>query len=512
MKRTLFIPFAFAAAVIAACSKHDIVISDDKKDVVTETVIGDYEDEDIDLVPDLDSRLAVDAEKSAIPEDVILNADRTLLVFPHTAAECTLVIESPDELELIPSDGYRLEVRQTGPNAFSVSKGLYAPGVEGLVTELRFRRKGLQHAYPQDRIVLELSPNPTVMEGILDFREDFTFDFGRYADNEFAVAVIPDGKVISAGFPDGEDMWLDIRPVQEAEGTYRIVGGWRPNDPTADGRKQSATIVIMNADGTGKEEYTVTRLNYGLPVTFLHGIWWCKYNAMGNSRDFEDQILSSDDPAAKAGKPLTDYLAECTAEEYASLWGWAYQGDSGIGMRVVDSDGIPSMDGFNPDNSVHINRLPADALSPDGYELPSMEDFNRIFDATDYIWMMWNGTHALKEPWEGHSMIDRTQRRRNGIPVGSMTIDDLIHIAMSSPDFPENEAVVWYGPGAQWNTSEGIRHYGHHNNMLFGVYSPEGEGWYMGGSMGGLYMTKNGAGPKDTRILRFRKSDVEYIY
>ena len=64
MKRTLFIPFAFAAAVIAACSKHDIVISDDKKDVVTETVIGDYEDEDIDLVPDLDSRLAVDAEKS----------------------------------------------------------------------------------------------------------------------------------------------------------------------------------------------------------------------------------------------------------------------------------------------------------------------------------------------------------------------------------------------------------------------------------------------------------------
>ena len=340
MKRTLFIPFAFAAAVIAACSKLDIVISDEKKDVVTETVIGDYEDEDIDLVPDLDSRLAVDAEKSAIPEDVILNADRTLLVFPHTAAECTLVIESPDELELIPSDGYRLEVRQTGPNAFSVSKGLYAPGVEGLVTELRFRRKGLQHAYPQDRIVLELSPNPTVMEGILDFREDFTFDFGRYADNEFAVAVIPDGKVISAGFPDGEDMWLDIRPVQEAEGTYRIVGGWRPNDPTADGRKQSATIVIMNADGTGKEEYTVTRLNYGLPVTFLHGIWWCKYNAMGNSRDFEDQILSSDDPAAKAGKPLSDYLAECTAEEYASLWGWAYQGDSGIGMRVVDSDGL----------------------------------------------------------------------------------------------------------------------------------------------------------------------------
>ena len=96
--------------------------------------------------------------------------------------------------------------------------------------------------------------------------------------------------------------------------------------------------------------------------------------------------------------------------------------------------------------------------------------------------------------------------------VGNLVIDDLIYIAMSSPDFPGNEPVVWYGPGTQWNTSEGIGHYGHHNNMLFGVYSPAGEGWYMGGSMAGLYMTKNGAGPKDTRILRFRKSDVEYIY
>ena len=82
---------------------------------------------------------------------------------------------------------------------------------------------------------------------------------------------------------------------------------------------------------------------------------------------------------------------------------------------------------------------------------------------------------------------------------------------MSSPDFPEHEPVVWYGPGAQWN-NEGILHYGHYNNILFSVYAPSGGGWYFGGSMGGLYLQKNGAGNNDTRILRFRKSDVEYIY
>ena len=260
-----------------------------------------------------------------------------------------------------------------------------------------------------------------------------------------------------------------------------------------------------------EEEYTVTRRNYGLPVTWLHGIWWCKYNAMGNSRSFEDQILSSEDPAVAAGLSLFDYLAVCSADEYRSLWQWAYQGASGHGMKVVDNNGVLVMDGFSMNVPAHINKLPADSLSPDGYELPSMEDFNRIFDATDYVWMMWNGTHRLKTPWEGHDIIKRVQKRKDNVTVGSQTISNLYYAAMSSPDYPEHEPVVWYGPGAQWN-DDGIQHANHYNNILFGVYSPKGEGWYIAGNMDAFYLHKNGAGTRDTRILRFKKSDVEYIY
>lgn len=180
-------------------------------------------------------------------------------------------------------------------------------------------------------------------------------------------------------------------------------------------------------------------------------------------------------------------------------------------MKVIEQDGKAVMEGFRTDNSAHINKLPSTALSPDGYELPSMEDYNRIFDATDYIWMMWNGNHTLVNPWEGHSTIHREQKRKNGITVGSLTLSDLIYIKMSSPDFPENEPIVWYGPGAQWN-SDGIQHAGHYNNMLFSVHSPSGTGWYIAGGMSNLYLNKNGAGNNDTRILRFKKSDVEYIY
>lgn len=91
-----------------------------------------------------------------------------------------------------------------------------------------------------------------------------------------------------------------------------------------------------NTDGTDKEEYTVVRRNWGLPVTYLNGVWWCKYNAMGDSKNFSDQILSSNDPAAKAGKTLFDYLRDCTPEEFFKLWKWQYQGKTTQGLEVID--------------------------------------------------------------------------------------------------------------------------------------------------------------------------------
>ena len=55
-------------------------------------------------------------------------------------------------------------------------------------------------------------------------------------------------------------------------------------------------------------------------------------------------------------------------------------------------------------------------------------------------------------------------------------------------------------------------HNGHYNNILFGVHSPEGSGWFIPGKNDALYLHKNGGAAKDTRVLRFRKSEVEYVY
>ena len=474
--------------------------------------------EGTELTPSLDSRLTVDQTLSELTEGVQVTDEGTTLVFPHRATEVLLAVDCDDELELLPLNGYPLTVEpapQTrgleGKNLFRIRKALYAPGMPTDETTLQFHRKGLDNSYPEDRIRLVLQANPVEIEGLMTFdAETYTHRFDRYIDNELGAFTLPEGKQLSVEFEEGEDPWLKLERREGTDNIYRVLAGWKPNDPTANGRVQEGRLVISHTDGSQREEYVVSRRNYGLPVTWLHGVWWCKYNAKGNSRSFDDQVLSSADPAVQAGQTAFQYLESCTAEEYYDLWGWAYQGDSGQGLRVVNQNGTAVLDGFQTGQTVHMNKLAPTALAPDGYEVPSMEEFNRLFDATDYVWVMWSGSHVLKNPWEGHSKILREQKRRNDVTVDGLAVSDLIYVAMKSPDFPQFEPVVWYGPAAQWNAS-GIYH-GHYNNILFTVYEPGGKGWYFNGSMAGLYLTQNGAGNNDTHILRFKKSPVEYIY
>lgn len=506
---------------------YSITLRKDVLDKDVQLTIEEWKDgEDTALKPGIDDRLTIDSSLSELPDNVTVADNGTMLILPHLETDFMIAVKSDSELEVLPVTDFSLTVEPValeelknkaasslaGINMFRVRKKLYSPNMKTVDLKVRFHRKGLSNSYPEDNIHIRMTGNPTTCEGILEFGTDtYSHDFNRYIDNEFGIFTLPPEKEMTVEFKDGEDHWIKI-DNEIGSNVYRVLGGWRPNDPTANGRKQSATLVIKNkADDSDREEYTVVRRNYGLPVTWLHGVWWCKYNAVKNSRDFEDQILSSSDPAMLSGMSVFQYLTSCTPEDFFNLWGWAYQGDSGRGMKVIEMDSVVVLDGFTREEKVHINKLPPETLSPDGYELPSMEEFNRLFDATDYIWMMYNGTHTLRNPWNGYSKVKRQQLRKNDIQIGSVTISNIIYIALSSPDFPEHEPLVWYGPAAQWNDA-GILHSGHYNNILFGVYSPTGEGWYMNGGMSNLYMMKNGASSYDTRILRFKKSDVEYIY
>ena len=467
---------------------------------------------DFNLAPN-ERGLKVDVEGTSFPANTEVDADRRGIVLSHYASDFVLSIDCDDELELIADPELPMTVERIGgaenigKNLFRITKKLWYPGMERVERKLMFHRKGLNENYADDYINVVMSENPIKLEGLIHFEDSASFDFGKYIDNELGVFTVPVSKSITVEYDEGEDEWVKL----DASGQrVRVIAGWRPNDKTANGRVQKARIVISNsADGSEREEYVISRRNWGLPVTQLNGVWWCKYNAMGDAKNFSDQILSSADPAAMAGKTVFDYLRDCTADEFFNLWKWNYQGKSSQGLHVIDDGGVAKMEGYSS-SAEHINKIDAKALAPDGYELPSMENFERVFNSTSgTIWLMWDGSHTTA--WNGSTTIQRRQRRRNDVTVGTVSLTDLIYISMYNQSEAEHEPIVWYGSSPQWN-NDGINH-GHYNNLLIAVHNPSnGQGWFFVGGMGGLYPSKNSAGPNDTRILRFKKSDVEYIY
>lgn len=266
-----------------------------------------------------------------------------------------------------------------------------------------------------------------------------------------------------------------------------------------------ATLVVRRiSDGNETESYQIKRRNYGLPVTKMNGVWWCKYNAIGNSRSFDDQILVPQDPAAKAGRTVLEYLNTCTPDEYMRLWNRsAYIGDTGIGMEAVAEGGTVKLSGWkNP--SVNMGQLDAKALAPDGYEMPAIEYYDRIFNGG---WGMrfdrTDGYYTVQSPWEGRAHVYTLSGSRTDLFVGDVQLPELFHAEVyNKTNGVKDECVTFYGPGAQWG-SGGVNH----NKIVIACYSPENNGWFHAPGL-----RRQSIGKENSRIIRFIKSPVEYIY
>lgn len=485
-----------------------------RKELLTEELrleIEEWNKEgDIALTPDLNSAIHFDVESLVLPEGVSVNAGRDVMTLPASALDFELQIDCDNELEWINDPSLPFVVEPVGTtwqdaNRFRLRKPLLPPGYPEEEALVRFRRKGLQGVYDEDSLKIVLLANPIQLEGELVFgKDDYLCDFARYVDNELGRMTLPEGYELLARFQN-EDAWIKVEQVSARSNTYRVVGGWRPNDPKADGREQMATLVVRRiSDGNETESYQIKRRNYGLPVTKMNGVWWCKYNAIGNSRSFDDQILVPQDPAAKAGKTVLEYLNTCTSDEYMRLWNRsAYIGDTGIGMEAVAEGGTVKLSGWkNP--SVNMGQLDAKALAPDGYEMPAIEYYDRIFNGG---WGMrfdqTNGYYTVQSPWEGRAHVYTLSGSRTDLFVEDVQLPELFHAEVyNKTNGVKDECVTFYGPGAQWG-SGGVNH----NKIVIACYSPENNGWFHAPGLRRQFI-----GKENSRIIRFIKSPVEYIY
>ncbi len=453
----------------------------------------------------------IDTEASVFPAGVYANISADTLFVPYNDSEIILALKSMTDTE-IETDGYAEGVTvekkdydtksMYGYRKFlKISSGRKLIGVPEQYINVNMTDS---EGRIISRVVLVFRPNPVKLSGEIKFDTSGTFDFNDYADGEFGILYMDEGYTASLEFDQGEKAWMKLSQSIEDRYAVRLLGGWRPNDPEADGRIQTAKLIIRNPEGE-HETYTVKRRNYGLPVTRINGTWWCKYNARGTSWNFEDQILVHQDPAALSGTSVAEYLVNCTQEEFLDIWGYLYQGKSGKGLKVTVKDGIPQLEGYKYAQSDNIPVMEKNSLAPRGYELPATACYDSLMNSG----MSVNRTDGPYTPKKQYSATKKSWVRsyyRSGISIEGTILPDLLHfeIYMKDNGTETGESITLYGPGDQWNDT-GINA----NMQLFACHSPGTVREWMVKS--GIMREHSGLA-NDTRVLRFIKTPVEYIY
>lgn len=480
--------------------------------------VGEWNREDDELVsPDRDSYITINKDLSVLNGKATVFPDARGISISYLSGTFDIAVNCSEELVYVDGGNGLVEVTHINPegvnlkerNVFRISKKLFAPNAPQKELKLQFRRKGLSEVYDEDCLAVVLEKNDDTLEGMLDFNnEDYGYDFERYIDGTLGTYTVGEGKTLSVDVPQSNP-WIRVVQSVENRNEYVIQAGWKPNDPEADGRVQTAKLIVTDRNGN-KQEYTIKRRNFGLPVVYAAGIWWCKYNLRGTANDFEDQILASEDPVRDGS--LLDYLKDCSVEELNAVMGDQYQGGNIEGLPLVLSDGKFEYQGFKSGISVNINTQ-GKQMAPPGYEMPSQNDFRRLVNSNDaklgYQEAVYNNNLTGEDSFR---LIYNHGNR-------SVSVDEIEYGKVGFYDFCEeayindnNRHVVLYGWGHQWEAGTGKIGT---DDFIFAVNNGSSTVWMMEGwfvDMRGSWFKTLVQNNVKTRTIRCKKSPVDYIY
>lgn len=446
----------------------------------------------------------IDIEASVLPESVRINSSCDSVYIPYQGAEFRLVLRAEAESDVAIEGiarGVTTQVETLTKSlqpvaAVSVTSNRRLPGEKQVYLYLNLHRDGLHSG----RIVLVFEPNPVVITGAITFDENGICDFGKYVDGELGRMKLPEGKTARLAFDSGEDAWMKL---VDDQGELRILGGWKPNDPKADGRTQEGRIIIADADGSNSESYSLRRRNWGLPVVEIDGKWWCKYNLRGSVKKFEDQIAIQADPASD--RKLADYLNTCDEDELLRLMGDQYQGGTQQGLPLGYDGTAFQYEGMRSSGG-NFGTLDPTLMAPDGYQIPDYGDY-AFFSANNNFNLGGVGSRSYKNA-AGREITVRIIER-------DVTFWGQHYGNVSFYEF-QTETGYWvlYGLGHQWNTTPGNIST---KMLLLATYGNSANCWVMEGyaqsdrsNQNWLKFTNQNS--TKTRTIRCIKSPVEYIY
>lgn len=349
------------------------------------------------------------------------------------------------------------------------------------------------------RIVLVFKANPIYIGGLVKINDQGICDFEDYIDGELAEIRVPEGKTVNLEFDNGTAEWMKLE--QTATGVYRLLGGWRPNDPEADGRIQEGHIVISGPGNLHSETYTIKRRNWGLPVENINGTWWCKYNLRGNVKSFADQITVTTDPAH--GGSVSDYMEHCTDDEFLDILGGQYQAGHEEAMNFVFDQELGFINENFSSRTDNFGTMDPKKMAPSGYEIPDFDDY-RFFN--------WGGNSNLG--YYNPGVFNNGLGQRLNFKVVERKAVFLGHEygPVTFYDFEfEGKHLVLCGLGHQWNATNMTK-----MNILFATYGNSGSTWSIDGFSKndgrGNWFKYVASNPQKTRTVRCIKSPVDYIY
>ena len=443
----------------------------------------------------------VDIDNSILSDAVYINKNRdsvfveswdnsfTLAILSEEGADCRIDgnVDKVD-MEFISSRSL-----VTNSRKLNVRSKLKMPGVAEQYAYINLYKNDVL----RDRVVLVFKANPVKLEGHLNFDENAMCDFARYIDGEVAVITLPEGKNISLSFADDSPEWMKLE--EGGNNRFRLLAGWKPNDPDADGRFQTAQITISDGSNQHIETYTVKRQNWGLPVVNINGTWWCKYNLRGNVKNFTDQILVSNEPA---GGNLADYMSSCSDAEFLNVIGDQYQAGNQEGLSIVHNGEGFVYENYNT-KSDNFGTLSPTFMAPDGYEIPDYDDF-RFFNWGNNSNLGYHNPGAFNNGLGQRLNFKVVERNASflGNEYGPITFYDFEY---------EGEHLLLCGLGHQWNETSIAK-----MSILFATFGNKSNTWSIEG-----YSQSDGSGnwfkysannQNKTRTIRCVKTPVEYIY
>lgn len=447
----------------------------------------------------------VDKTASEWSEGVTINERGDTVFVPYLGGSLRLVLKAEEGANLVVNgiaDGVTVVpqtlVRGMNPVAeVSVESRKKMPGdaQEYIYLDL-YNQEQLQ-----GRVVLVFLSHPIRLSGKMKFDSDAVCDFGNYMDGELGVMTLPEGKVLKLEIPDGEAPWMKIEKSSE-QAAYRIIAGWKPNDPTADGRVQEARLLVADADGSHPETYTVKRQNWGLPVVNVNGTWWCKYNLRGNVKRFSDQILVKDEPATD-GQTLFEYLKNCSDEELLLAMGYQYQAGNLDGLPLAHDSSRFYYEGFQTAVSGNFGTMPPGTMAPEGYQIPDFDDFRFFAWGTDCN-LGYNESGAFNN--------NLGQRLNYSVAERTLTVDGAAYGAVGVYDFVYNGVhCTFLGLGHQYDAQNIVP-----MKILFATYGNANSTWgiegYTKSDGRGNWIKFDAQNALKTRTIRCVKTPVEYVY